>query len=39
VIDIVEPRVEDYMRSLLERYDDPVLLEMERVAAERNSRS
>ena len=24
------------MRSLLERYDDPVLLEMERVAAERN---
>jgi caffeoyl-CoA O-methyltransferase len=36
VVDIVEPRVEEYMRSLLERYDDPVLLEMERVAAERN---
>ncbi|MFL5767635.1 MAG: O-methyltransferase [Actinomycetota bacterium] len=35
-MDIVEPRVEEYMRSLLERYDDPVLLEMERVAAERN---
>ena len=34
--DIVDPRVEEYMRSLLERYDDPVLLEMERVAAERN---
>jgi predicted O-methyltransferase YrrM len=36
VVDIVEPRVEEYVRSLLERYDDPVLLEMERVAAERN---
>jgi predicted O-methyltransferase YrrM len=36
VADIVDPRVEEYMRSLLERYDDPVLLEMERVAAERN---
>jgi caffeoyl-CoA O-methyltransferase len=36
VVDIVEPRAEEYMRSLLERYDDPVLLEMERVAAERN---
>jgi predicted O-methyltransferase YrrM len=36
VVDIVEPRVEEYMRSLLERHDDPVLLEMERVAAERN---
>jgi caffeoyl-CoA O-methyltransferase len=34
--DIVEPRVEEYMRSLLDRYDDPVLLEMERVAAERS---
>src|ERR671935_1592155 len=28
-MDIVDPRVEDYMRSLLERYDEPVLLEME----------
>jgi len=36
MVDIVEPRVEEYMRSLLERHDDPVLLEMERVAAERN---
>jgi predicted O-methyltransferase YrrM len=36
VVDIVEPRVEEYMRSLLERHDDPVLLEMERIAAERN---
>ena len=36
MVDIVEPRVEEYVRSLLERYDDPVLLEMERVAAERN---
>jgi len=36
MVDIVDPRVEEYMRSLLERYDDPVLLEMERVAAERN---
>jgi caffeoyl-CoA O-methyltransferase len=36
MVDIVEPHVEEYMRTLLERYDDPVLLEMERVAAERN---
>jgi predicted O-methyltransferase YrrM len=36
VVDIVEPSVEAYMRSLEERHDDPVLLEMERVAAERN---
>ncbi|HEY2802756.1 MAG TPA: O-methyltransferase [Actinomycetota bacterium] len=36
MVDIVEPRVEEYMRSLLERHDDPVLLEMERIAAERN---
>jgi predicted O-methyltransferase YrrM len=28
-VDIVDPRVEDYMRSLLRRYDEPVLLEME----------
>ncbi len=28
-MDIVDPRVEGYMRSLLDRYDDPVLLEME----------
>lgn len=28
-MDIVNPRVEDYMRSLLGRYDEPVLLEME----------
>ena len=28
-MDIVDPRIEDYMRSLLGRYDEPVLLEME----------
>ena len=35
-MDIVNPQVEDYMRSLLERYDEPVLLEMEAEGAERN---
>jgi predicted O-methyltransferase YrrM len=34
-VDIVEPRVEDYMRSLLTRYDEPVLLEMEAEGKER----
>jgi caffeoyl-CoA O-methyltransferase len=28
-VDIVDPRIEEYMRSLLERHDEPVLLEME----------
>jgi caffeoyl-CoA O-methyltransferase len=28
-MDIVNPQVESYMRSLLERYDEPALLEME----------
>ena len=28
-MDIVDPQVEGYMRSLLDRYDEPVLLEME----------
>ena len=28
-MDIVDPRIETYMRSLLARYDEPVLLEME----------
>jgi predicted O-methyltransferase YrrM len=28
-MDIVNPRIEDYLRSRLERYDEPVLLEME----------
>lgn len=28
-MDIVNPRVEEYMRSRLDRYDEPVLLEME----------
>jgi predicted O-methyltransferase YrrM len=28
-MDIVNPQVEDYMRSLLGRYDEPVLVEME----------
>ena len=35
-VDIVDPRVEDYMRSLLVRYDEPVLLEMEAEGRERN---
>jgi caffeoyl-CoA O-methyltransferase len=35
-VDIVDPRIEDYMRSLLTRYDEPVLLEMEAKGAERN---
>ena len=35
-MDIVDPRVEDYMRSLLTRYDEPVLLEMEAEGTERN---
>ena len=35
-MDIVDPRIEDYMRSLLTRYDEPVLLEMEAEGAERN---
>jgi predicted O-methyltransferase YrrM len=34
-VDIVNPQVEDYMRSLLGRYDEPVLLEMEAEGAER----
>jgi caffeoyl-CoA O-methyltransferase len=34
-VDIVDPRVEDYMRSLLTRYDEPVLLEMEAEGKER----
>ena len=35
-MDIVDPRVEDYMRSLLVRYDEPVLLEMEAEGKERH---
>ena len=34
-MDIVNPQVEGYMRSLLERYDEPVLLEMEAEAERR----
>ena len=34
-MEIVDPRVEDYMRALLVRYDEPVLLEMEAEGAER----
>jgi caffeoyl-CoA O-methyltransferase len=34
-MDIVNPQVEDYMRSLLDRYDEPVLLEMEAEGTER----
>jgi predicted O-methyltransferase YrrM len=35
-MDIVNPQVEGYMRSLLDRYDDPVLLEMEAEAERRD---
>jgi predicted O-methyltransferase YrrM len=35
-VDIVDPRIEEYMRSLLTRYDEPVLLEMEAEGAERD---
>jgi predicted O-methyltransferase YrrM len=34
-MDIVNPQVEDYMRSLLDRYDEDVLLEMEAEAERR----
>ncbi|HEY3264233.1 MAG TPA: O-methyltransferase [Actinomycetota bacterium] len=34
-MDIVDPRIETYMRSLLDRYDEPVLLEMEAEAERR----
>lgn len=34
-MDIVNPKVEDYMRSLLGRYDEPVVLEMEAEGRER----
>jgi predicted O-methyltransferase YrrM len=34
-MDIVDPQVEAYMRSLLARYDEPVLLEMEAEAERR----
>ena len=34
-MDIVDPRIEEYMRSLLTRYDEPVLLEMEAEGKER----
>jgi predicted O-methyltransferase YrrM len=34
-VDIVNPQVEAYMRSLLDRYDEPVLLEMETEGRER----
>ncbi len=34
-MDIVNPQVEEYMRSLLDRYDEPVLLEMEAEGRER----
>lgn len=35
-MDIVDPRVDAYMRSRLSRFDEPVLLEMEAEAAERD---
>jgi caffeoyl-CoA O-methyltransferase len=34
-VDIVNPRIEDYMRTLQARHDEPVLLEMEAEAKER----
>lgn len=34
-MDIVDPRIEKYMRTLQARHDEPVLLEMEAEAAER----
>ena len=34
-MDVVHPEVEAYMRSLLDRYDEPALLAMEREGAER----
>ena len=33
---IVNPRIEEYMRGLQARHDEPVLLDMEREGAERN---
>ena len=35
-MDIVKPKVEEYMRTLQVRHDEPVLLEMEQEAAEKN---
>jgi caffeoyl-CoA O-methyltransferase len=35
-MDITDPRIEDYIRGLLARYDEPVLLEMEKEGKERN---
>jgi len=35
-MDIVDPRIEEYMRARLARFDEPVLLEMEAEGAERN---
>src|SRR5438093_938492 len=35
-MDIVNPEVEEYMRGLATRHDEPVLLEMEREGAERH---
>ena len=33
---IINPRIEEYMRGLQARHDEPVLLEMEREGTERN---
>ena len=35
-MDIVDPRIDDYLRSLQERHDEPVLLEMEAEGAARH---
>ena len=34
-MEIVDPQIEDYLRSLMDRYDEPVLLEMEAEGAAR----
>src|SRR5690242_5669346 len=34
-MDIVDPRIEDYMRTLQARHDEPVLLEMEQEAKDK----
>jgi caffeoyl-CoA O-methyltransferase len=35
-MDITDPRIEDYIRGLLARYDEPILLEMEAEGKERD---
>ena len=35
-MDIVDPHIEEYMRSRLARFDEPVIMEKEAQGAERN---